>query len=281
MVQETVSNEAASNIIKGKLEELDKKAKKVKCENVHGFELLELLIKYNAKDIDMLLVECNELEVQLQLEVEYNRYKYKHQHIYQTTSVKPAITFSPKYLVYVLGEPVDLRCSVSLESGKFNLVYVFYRDEQRLYETRSTSNYCTYRLLIEASSEGYYSCSYAKHGSTFTLIPSNTQELFVTDAPKGPQISIEPKSQTYTTGQFITLVCSGPSAHFVKGYSFFENGNEICKEISSNNQCKYDLPGSDASTTTLTFTCIFKMEVWEWLIPSQKSEPLHLLVNRK
>ncbi|XP_041035990.1 basement membrane-specific heparan sulfate proteoglycan core protein-like isoform X2 [Carcharodon carcharias] len=135
---------------------------------------------------------------------------------------KPRINLNQWTGVYVIGETVDMTCTVTGDDR--SKTFSFYKDDalQNPWEIDTEGNMRTFPAAVE-SSEGLYQCEYtiSIRGRHLTSPKSEAMTLTTTDPLKSPVISLDQTSGVYKAGERITMTCTETGDNREKTFYFF------------------------------------------------------------
>ncbi|KAG8596381.1 hypothetical protein GDO81_001876 [Engystomops pustulosus] len=185
----------------------------------------------------------------------------------------PSITVTPMLPVYLVGESLNITCSLPKKSTVISIQYFI--DNHEIYkpkEPKTMSSYVIPKLSLE--NKGSYTCQYWLNYSG-RHISSHSSPFLITveETPYPPSIDLSPVLPVYTSGESISIKCVPPNGFDVLHIQYFKDDKEFHKSLE-NSYVISSLSHAERGT----YSCGYMSNRYGRQIFSKKSQSISITV---
>ncbi|KAE8633779.1 hypothetical protein XENTR_v10002088 [Xenopus tropicalis] len=190
----------------------------------------------------------------------------------------PSLKLFPEHNIYITEETLTITCYECGNTDEFKL----YKNGQILHNSNSKNKILQHKLILQASSNGSYTCTCIKTLSgerRMETKSSNPVDVFVSSPPPAPRLTLAKPVEKTETGFQVTLNCS--SAEYpglARNFSFRRMGEQynpiqFYKKVTS---VSGFLQWEVEDTDNVAFSCSYEGEVNGRIVESERSEILRI-----
>ncbi|XP_041421388.1 uncharacterized protein LOC121394448 [Xenopus laevis] len=188
----------------------------------------------------------------------------------------PSLMLLPEHKIYITEEPLTIICYGCTDSDGYKI----YKSGHILQNSNSKSNIFRYSLKLQTSSNGSYTCTCIEvlpGGRQMETKSSYPENVFVSNPPPAPYLTLAQPVQKTENGFQVTLNCSAENLGLARNFSFWRmegqyNPTQSRKVTSVSGFLQWEVEAIE----NVAFSCSYEDIIYGRTIESKSSEVLNI-----